>query len=215
MRRDRLGNARRWPMKGLGVSLCLTLALGIAGCGTNLGDSTAASIYLRITNVEARAGGFDDFSAFLHSDVLWQDPQGTDPSSVFPDTARLTILAIPKNPDFDLWGPVTVLQDVRLERYDVVYTRADGHNVAGVDVPYPINGPMAADVPFNGSAQVVFEVVRHAAKQEPPLRNLAFGGGHDILTCIAEITVHGRTGTGEVVVATARLQITFANFGND
>ncbi len=58
------------------------------------------------------------------------------------------------------------------------------------------------------------KVVRHAAKMEPPLRNLATGnGGESIITCIAEITVHGRSLAGDVVSASGRLQITFANFG--
>jgi hypothetical protein len=57
-------------------------------------------------------------------------------------------------------------------------------------------------------------VVRHQAKFEPPLRNLRGLGGALVLTCIAEITLHGTTTSGDVVTATGRLQINFADFAD-
>ena len=69
-----------------------------------------------------------------------------------------------------------------------------------------------------GEAAIV--VVRHQAKEEPPLRNLRFntglgsGGGTDLFTVIAEITVHGRTGNGRAVSTMGRLQINFADFAD-
>jgi hypothetical protein len=62
---------------------------------------------------------------------------------------------------------------------------------------------------------VPIEVVRAQAKLEPPLRNLRtenFGGSALILTCFAEITVHGRTLAGEAVSGSGRLQIDFADW---
>ena len=53
-----------------------------------------------------------------------------------------------------------------------------------------------------------------------PLRNLRFnaglgsGGGTDLFTVIAEITVHGRTGNGRAVSTMGRLQINFADFAD-
>jgi hypothetical protein len=68
----------------------------------------------------------------------------------------------------------------------------------------------------------VIVVVRHSAKEEPPLRNLAFfpqvdvnngvGGGEGIIHAIAGITVHGRTVSGRAVSAFGRLTVTFADF---
>jgi hypothetical protein len=207
-------------MKGLAGVLAVALGLALAGCGTDLGDSSTAPVYLRITAVAGATseGATLTFSNPLYSDVLWQDPAGTKPSTVFADLARLSIAAIPKNPDFLLWSSTmrttSQMEDVRLERYEVVFTRTDGRNVAGVDVPQAIVGPMAATVPFDGSAEVTFEIVRHAAKEEPPLWNLRFGGGESLITCVADITVHGQTGAGQVVTANGRLQIVFGNFGN-
>jgi len=203
-------------MRRLTVAACVALALGLAGC-KGCSNQTEAPVYLRITLVEGSPGGFDDtFGTYMHSDVLWQDPKGEKPDTVYADMARLTVQAIPKNPDYAAdWGGVNPgLQDVRLERYEVVYTRGDGRNVAGVDVPFPINGPMAAIVPFDGEAEAIIEVVRHAAKEEPPLQNLIVGNNDGLFTVIATITVHGRTGPGAVVEASGMLQITFANFGN-
>jgi hypothetical protein len=206
-------------MKGLGGFVVMAMVVALAGCSTDISDSTAP-VYLRVMSVEGAPGGdaTATYSPWLHSDVLWEDPTGQKGSSIFPDMAKLTVAAIPKNPDYLLWAgqlrTTSLMQDVRLERYEVVYTRTDGRNVAGVDVPQAISGPMATVVPFDGTAEAVIEVVRHAAKEEPPLRNLRFGGGEEIFTCIATITVHGRTGAGEVVVGEGMLQITFTNFGN-
>jgi hypothetical protein len=79
---------------------------------------------------------------------------------------------------------------------------------------------MATLVPVGEGAEAVIMVVRHQAKLEPPLRNLAFvtptvnGGGQGILTTIAEITVHGRTTSGKGVSAQGRLTISFADFAD-
>ena len=58
-------------------------------------------------------------------------------------------------------------------------------------------------------------IVRHEAKLEEPLRNMRDGGGLDILHCIANITVHGRTTAGTAVQASGRLEVTFADFADE
>jgi hypothetical protein len=67
------------------------------------------------------------------------------------------------------------------------------------------------DVGLDGSANVTvpIEVVRTQAKLEPPLRNIANGGGELVLTAFAEITIFGRTVADDAVVSSGRLQIDF------
>jgi hypothetical protein len=60
------------------------------------------------------------------------------------------------------------------------------------------------------------EVVRRQAKVEPPLASLVGGGGGGIVTMFAEITLQARMTTGqETNTATGRVQIDFADFGDD
>jgi hypothetical protein len=66
--------------------------------------------------------------------------------------------------------------------------------------------------------------VRHQAKLEPPLKNMAGGpvllpgaglrgdSGASVLTTVAEVTVFARTLTGSSLTATGRIQVTFADF---
>ena len=82
-------------------------------------------------------------------------------------------------------------------------------------MPYRISGNMTASVALGGSATVTIEVVRRQAKVEPPLSSLAGGGGPFVLTMFAQVTVHGRTISGQTTnAAVGRVQIDFADFGD-
>jgi hypothetical protein len=132
------------------------------------------------------------------------------------DEVPVTIAVRPKNPNFE--NVPQVAAAVLIERYDVRYFRSDGRNTEGVDVPYRISGNIttAVDVGTGSGDNVTFpiEVVRRQAKLEPPLANLAGSGGALVLTCFAEITIHGRTVAGEAVEARGRLQIDFADLAD-
>jgi hypothetical protein len=114
------------------------------------------------------------------------------------------------------------VEHVYLERYEVRYFRSDGHNTEGVDVPYRITGPLGnvrAHTPGPGGAGEVenvvnITIVRHQAKLEPPLKNLEFAGNEDIITTIAEITIHARTVQGGVLEARGNVQVSFADFAD-
>jgi hypothetical protein len=136
------------------------------------------------------------------------------PSDVVPDAADVVDVAVAvrsKNPN------VTVPQiplHVLINQYSVRYFRSDGRNVEGVDVPYSITGAISAeeDVKTSGTSNIPIEVVRAQAKAEPPLSNLAGGGGAIVLTCFAEITLYGQNITGKTVTAKATMQIDFADY---
>jgi hypothetical protein len=56
--------------------------------------------------------------------------------------------------------------------------------------------------------------VRIQAKEEPPLRNMAFNGGAQIISTVAEITFYGKDQSGNDVVATGTMSVSFGDFGD-
>lgn len=200
-------------MKRAVVAAACGLALG--ACTPDFVTNDQSEVLLVITNISGESQGGNSGDNALNSDV----------SPVFDDQASIEVQSLPKNATSSVTGGR--FQDVTIERYEVRYIRSDGRGTEGVDVPYHITGNISQTVPYRGTATVVIDVVRHQAKFEPPLRNLAgntvnldptgvpiFGGGAIIITCFAEITLHGRTPTGAAVVTSGRMQINFADFAD-
>jgi hypothetical protein len=99
---------------------------------------------------------------------------------------------------------------VTITRYHVTYTRADGRNMPGVDVPFPIDGAATGTVQIGTLLTLGFELVRIAAKQEPPLAALA--STTTVLTTIANVTFYGQDLVGNAISATGAIQIDFGSF---
>jgi len=68
------------------------------------------------------------------------------------------------------------------------------------------------DVASAGTSPIPIEVVRRQAKLEPPLSNIQ---GFDIVSMFADITIAGETISGDSVTGSGRVQIDFANYGDD
>jgi hypothetical protein len=100
---------------------------------------------------------------------------------------------------------------ITIERYHVTYTRADGRNVPGVDVPYPFDGAITMTV-GTGETSGSFEIVRHIAKEEAPL--MALMTSEVIIATIGEVTFYGHDQTGREVSASGKILIEFGNFGD-
>lgn len=187
-----------------------------AGCGGELLRTGRSPMYLVVTRVTADAKGAGEQTSFLQSDVqtiveTTINGQTVRVPSVFNDNATVFLRIEQKNEQF----PTTPINAVTMTRYRVVYRRTDGRNVPGTDVPYPIEGGVSSTVPPGGEASVSFEVVRHQAKLEPPLKNLTGFGGLGFISTIAEITLWGRDQNGNEVIATASLDVHFADFGDE
>ena len=148
----------------------------------------------------------DDEQGTLLSDVITKN-------STFNDMAEVEMRLILKDP-----GPpgVTVgpslLNAVTITRYRVEYRRSDGRNTQGVDVPYSFDSALTFNVPSDGSATGVFQIVRHAAKEEAPLKALA--NNLDIISTIAYVTFYGHDQAGNDVSATATIGVDFGNFAD-
>jgi hypothetical protein len=106
----------------------------------------------------------------------------------------------------------TAVNAVTFTHYQVRYTRTDGHNGQGVDVPYAFSSQLTLTVPAGGDATAVFELVRHTAKMEAPLAALV--SNPTIISTIAEVTFFGKDLAGNEVVASGSIGVSFGNFGD-
>jgi len=134
-------------------------------------------------------------------------------ATIFEDVGQATLRVLLKdqgNPGATA-GPSN-LNWLKVNRYRVVYKRADGRNTPGVDVPYPWDGAVTGSVRVGGSLSLSFEIVRHSAKQEAPLAGLVFSP--TILTTITEVTFYGQDLVGNEISVTGTIQIDFGNFGD-
>jgi hypothetical protein len=185
----------------------IVVALASASCG-EVARTGRAPVILVIDNIEGAAGGGTQFAAFLLSDV--QTGGG-----VINDSGRATLSTALKNPGYAAapLGP-TQLNTVVIDRYRVRFIRADGRDTQGVDVPWSFDGGATATIPPNGSTQVVFDLVRHTAKREPPLSNIWNGGGPRFINTIAEVTFFGHDLAGNEITATGTIQVNFGDFAD-
>lgn len=136
--------------------------------------------------------------------------------SFFNDLARVTFRLGQKNsgtPSAPI-GP-SELNAVTIQRYHVDFKRADGRNTQGVDVPYSFDGAFTVTIPINGTVSQSFDIVRHQAKLEPPLKNLAGLGSATFITTIAEVTFWGHDQAGNEVQAFANITVQFGDFADE
>jgi hypothetical protein len=200
--------------------LLAALAASSVSCGDVVRQGKSP-VYLVISALGASRGGASstEFGGTLHSDVLTNviTPAPCSPDSpcptIFPDLGQVVLRISPKD-----IGGVTPAQpslnnEVTVNRYRIVYRRADGRNTPGVDVPYPFDGAATGTVPAIGTLTMTFEIVRHVAKMEAPLRQLAVNA--TIITTIADVTFYGRDQVGNEVSTTGSILIDFGNFGDE
>jgi hypothetical protein len=150
---------------------------------------------------------------YLQSDVLYEDPDDPSSSTIYSDSASVTFRAELLNPD-SLTGP-SYLNNITVTRYVVSFTRSDGKNAEGVDVPYTFEGSLSAQIAINSTVTASFIVVREVAKNEPPLVDLVFGTEEGVLQTTARVDFYGHDQTNRNVQATGYLTIFFANYANE
>jgi hypothetical protein len=188
----------------------LAAALGAASCTSTVREGTGTS-YLVISSMEAASGAEPGaFGGTLRSDVL--TVVNNNPT-IFNDVGRVRFQLALKDP-----GPSTTPnaptfnQAITVDRYQVRYTRADGRNTPGVDVPYGFDGAITVTVVGAAVTEAGFEIVRHIAKQEAPLAALVRNAA--VISTIAEVTFYGHDQTGHEVSVVGRMLIDFGNFGD-
>ena len=205
----------RMPMhRRMRPAALAALVLATISCGDVVRQGRAP-VYLVINSLEGAPGSSTTFTTgMLLSDVLvlLTTPEPCTPTSpcptVFNDSGRASISIVPK----DHTVAPTTNNQVTITRYHIQYTRADGRNPPGVDVPYPFDGAVTATIGGALPSAIIFEMVRHVAKEESPLVQLI--QNPQIITTIANVTFYGRDVTGNDVSVTGSITIEFGNFGD-
>jgi hypothetical protein len=192
------------------VLVAVTAALGAASCASDFVTSSRSPSVLILDSLTAARvndqGTPGTFDTRLDSDVLTNN-------TAFADIGQARLRVILKNPGTSTSPTVaSPLNAITLTRYHVNYRRADGQNTPGRDIPHPFDGGLSATI-TSQSSTVNFDIVRVAAKVEPPLVNLVGGGGQVVISAIAEVTIYGRDQAGNDVSVTGSITITFADFG--
>src|SRR6187200_2049229 len=190
------------------------MSAAMAGCGGEFVRDSQSPVRLVISNLES-----DDQNT-LTSDVIQMvtspDPcTTTSPCpSVVNDMATVQLTLVLRDPG-SVVSPnsPSLLNQVTVNRYRVKYRRADGHNVPGVDVPYDFDSALTMTVPATGVGEAAFQIVRHSAKEEAPLRALRFS--NDIISTIAEVTFYGRDQAGNEISATGYMGVDFGDFADN
>jgi hypothetical protein len=185
-------------MRSIKVLALAAATIAGASCGDVVRQGRAP-VFLVIDAITSDNGNF------LLSDVV------SDEGSIFNDTANISVRVVPKNvvPTASGLGP-TSNNDITISRYRVTYRRADGRNTPGVDVPYAFDGAATATIPINGTVALAIEMVRHVAKEEAPLVQLA--NSPSVINTITEVTLYGRDQVGNDVSVTGYIQVNFGNF---
>jgi hypothetical protein len=193
-------NATTRPaVRAFGLIAVMALA---GGCAAN-GRTGQASSYLIVDSLTAASGAKpSEFGGVLASDVLTG-------GGVLEDLARVQFRLAMKDPSITQPTPVN---SITVKGYRVTFSRSDGRNTPGVDVPYPFDGAMTATV--NGTATASLVLVRVQAKLERPLSLLAFGGGAVVISTFADIVFYGTDQAGRDVTVNARISVNFSDWGD-
>ncbi|MHB8056065.1 MAG: hypothetical protein ACYDH3_12545 [Candidatus Aminicenantales bacterium] len=186
------------------------LVLILPACNPLENETTAMSL-LQIVSLM----GLDSTGAaadYIQSDILFEDPD-TGETAIFADIATATLTAQMLDPD-PING-ISPYADIQLTGYTVTYSRSDGKNTPGVDVPYPFDGSLTSLIAVGSQSSVSFVIVRETAKQESPLLDILQDSSRpEGLTVTARVDFYGHDLTNENVTATGYISITFANYGN-
>ncbi|HEX4347620.1 MAG TPA: hypothetical protein VHZ73_08615 [Vicinamibacterales bacterium] len=167
--------------------------------------------------VQSMAGGVSAATAsgIFESDVVTNvtTPAPCSPSTPCPtvisDSGIVTLATAPK----DVTSPSapTANNAVTITQYHVEYTRSDGRNTQGVDIPYAFDGAMSGTIQPGSNQSFVFELVRTVAKEEAPLIQLT--SSSSVLSMVANVTFYGHDEAGNDLNVTGSITIEFGNFG--
>jgi hypothetical protein len=202
---------------GIGV---IALVAGSVSCGDVSRQGRSPSLLVVESVQGARGSNAGTFSDFLLSDVQVLVDETINGQIVqvpvfFNDVGQATFRVVLKDQGTGGLGVApSTLNSVTLSRYRVVYRRADGRNTPGVDVPFPVDGALTATI-TGAPISVSFEMVRHQAKLEQPLRSLASFGGRLFISTLAEITFYGADLAGNEIQATGNINVSFADYADE
>ena len=191
-----------------------------ASCGDVVRNSRAPVLIVIDTLLGAQGSTPATFSGTLSSNV--QNVVTTSPpcptgitscATIFNDLGQASMhLALKDIGTTATAATPSSNNQVTITNYHVAYTRADGRNQPGVDVPYAFDGAVTATIPAASAATFSFELVRVLAKEESPLIQLVTSP--TVITTIATVTFYGTDLVGNAISATGSITIEFGKFGS-
>ena len=204
--------------KSLAFAVAGAAAVVSAGCSNQyLDDQGRAPMQIVINALEGSPGDSNAFGSTLASDVITRVREN-DPTSctIWGDAGRVTMSLVSKNQSEFASSP-SPLNSVTITRYRVEYLRSDRANgapgaVEGLDVPYAFESGVSFTVATGGTTQGGFTLVRNIAKSEAPLS--ALRNNSVLIDTIARVTFWGRDQSGNEVVASGHIGVTFGDFGS-
>ena len=206
----------RSSLAGAGLAAVL---FGSVSCGDVSRTGRSPSLIL-LESLEGASGADPQaFSGFLLSDVQTLVTQTIDGEEVrvptiFNDLGQATMRLELKDRGLSgTGGTIAPLNQVTLNRYHIEFRRADGRNTPGVDVPFAVDGALTATI-GESPVSVPFEMVRHQAKLEAPLRALANFGGRLFISSIAYVTFYGSDLAGNDIQVTGTISVSFSDYAD-
>ncbi|MFN7974525.1 MAG: hypothetical protein U0166_19600 [Acidobacteriota bacterium] len=194
--------------------LFAALLVGVGGCAnTNTRDEDSRGASLLIVEKLAAQDVTGADVDFLFSDVLKCDADGTN-CTIVEDNGKATLRNMSLNQDPNTQTS-SAYQDIQMYRLSVQYTRGDGHNVQGVDIPYNFDAVMSGTVVVNTTQDFFFVLVRHVAKMERPLVDLIGSGSEEIIYTNTRCDFYGRDIAGNEHQCFAWIDIEFGDFQLD
>jgi hypothetical protein len=200
---------RRKVVWGTGMMVCTLLsAIAFAGCGQ--AREGRGPVVLVLDSLTGASGAKPDtFSNVLSSDVQTYLNSGTTRvPSFLEDLGKAAFHLQMKDAEY----ATSPSNAVTLTRYHVTFTRPDGRNTPGVDVPYGFDGAVSETITTSG--QVGFVLVRAFAKTEAPLLALVNAGGSQFIATIAQVTFYGTDAAGNTVSVTGQMSVNFADWAD-
>jgi hypothetical protein len=188
-----------------------TLAILAAVACNPIENSTTSASLLTVVTITGLDLTLKDQN-FTQSDVLLTDTT-TGTSTITDDVAKASLTAsmLAPNPP----AGTSQYNDIQLDKIVVSYTRTDGRNTEGVDVPYTFEQNVSQIIHIGQQATISFIIVRATAKQEPPLLGLRAGATRgEVIYTNAKIVFYGHDLAGKTVTATGYLPVEFADFAN-
>jgi len=191
-------------VRAVGRATALALAVLVCGsCGDTVRTSRSSS-YLVIDNLAGASGVTPTtLGNVLASDVVTN-------GGIFEDPGQVVLRVSMK----DIAAPISPTNEITITGYHVTFTRADGRDTPGVDVPYAFDGAVSGTVRGGLTTTLGFTLVRAQAKLEAPLLALRGGSGALVISTIAQVTFYGMDQAGNQVSVTGTISVNFADWAD-
>lgn len=191
-------------MKAKLVLLMISL-VAMMGCNALEKESLSGTL-LVIKSITGKDSSGKDGSSVIYSDVIKGDGTIFDDGGVVAATAKLL------DP---LYAASTFYQDVVVDQVDVKFSRTDGRNVEGKDVPYGFSQPTSVFVVVGKDVSFNVVLISHNAKMEAPLIDLRDLGQEKVLVLNTTLTFHAKDMAGKRLEPVSRtITVWCANFAD-